>query len=306
MSIKARDVRRTFGEHVAIDHADVDVAPGRITGLIGPNGCGKTTLLLVLAGLLAPDSGTVEVAGSDPAADGPRARARIGWMPDHVGTWETLTSWEIVAAFGRVYGLPRDVAGERATELLAEVGLSDFAGSRVRVLSRGQKQRLSLARALVHDPAVLLLDEPASGLDPDSRVALRGILRRRADAGAAIIVSSHILPELEEMVDDVIMMRDGRTLAPSSGDGTPMWRLEVAGGGDADLRRWAEAEDPALGIAVGAASPDDGPRLAWAEFAAGPEAASAALARALAAGVVVASFGRRTLESRYLEWGANE
>ena len=195
MSIIARDVRRTFGDHVAVAHADVDVAPGRITGLIGPNGSGKTTLLLVLAGLLAPDAGSVEVAGADPSVDGLRARARIGWMPDHVGTWETLTSHEIVASFGRLYGLSRGDADARATELLAEVGLSEFAGQRVRVLSRGQKQRLSLARALVHDPAVLLLDEPASGLDPDSRVALRRILRRRADAGAAIIVSSHILPE---------------------------------------------------------------------------------------------------------------
>lgn len=295
MSIIARDVRRTFGGHVAIEHADVDVAPGRITGLIGPNGSGKTTLLLVLAGLLAPDSGSVSVAGADPAADGPGARARIGWMPDHVGTWETLTSHEIVASFGRLYGLSRGDADARATELLAEVGLSEFAGSRVRVLSRGQKQRLSLARALVHDPAVLLLDEPASGLDPDSRVALRGILRRRADAGAAVIVSSHILPELEEMVDDVIMMRDGRTQPATAGERAPMWRLAVADGAAAALRRWAESEAPALGVVLGGA---------WADFSAQPAAASAALARALAAGVVVASFGRRTLESRYLEWGA--
>ena len=112
MSIMARDVRRTFCGHVAIEHADVDVAPGRIAGLIGPNGCGKTTLLLVLAGLLAPDSGSVAVAGADPASDGPGARAGIGWMPDHVGTWETLTAHEIVASFGRLYGLSRAVADE--------------------------------------------------------------------------------------------------------------------------------------------------------------------------------------------------
>lgn len=303
MSIIARDVRRTFGDHVAVDHADVDVAPGRITGLIGPNGSGKTTLLLVLAGLLAPDAGSVEVAGADPSVDGPGARARIGWMPDQVGTWETLTSHEIVASFGRLYGLSRGDADARATELLAEVGLSEFAGARVRVLSRGQKQRLSLARALVHDPAVLLLDEPASGLDPDSRVALRRILRRRADAGAAIIVSSHILPELEEMVDDVIMMRDGRTVPADSDARAPRWRLAVAGRGEA-LRGWADTEDPALDIVLGGSAPGDGPGMEWADFSAEPREASAALARALAAGVVVASFGRRTLESRYLEWGA--
>ena len=305
MSIRARDVRREFDGKVAIEHADVDVAPGVITGLIGPNGSGKTTLLLVLAGLLAPDSGSVDVDGADPATDGPAARARIGWMPDHVGTWETMTAHEIVAAFGRIYGLDRATANSRATDLLAEVGLSEFAGSRVRVLSRGQKQRLSLARALVHDPAVLLLDEPASGLDPDSRVALRHILRRRAEAGAAIIVSSHILPELEEMVDDVIMMRDGRTLPPASAGRTPIWRVTVDGDGAA-LRRWAESEGAALGATVSGAGDGDGSgqTVTWADFAAKPEAASAVLGRALAAGVVVASFGRRTLESRYLEWRA--
>lgn len=293
MTITARDVRRTFGNHVAIEHADVDVAPGTITGLIGPNGSGKTTLLLVLAGLLAPDSGSVSIAGADPATDGAAARARVGWMPDHVGTWESLTAHEIVASFGRLYGLDAGAADARATGLLGEVGLAEFAGARVRVLSRGQKQRLSLARALVHDPPVLLLDEPASGMDPDSRVALRAILRRRAEAGAAVVVSSHILPELEEMVDDVIMMRDGRTMAPGPAHREPAWRL-MAGDADA-LHAWAAAEDPSLGIV---AVPGG------VEFPGDERRASDVLARALAAGVVVTAFGRRSLESRYLEWGA--
>ncbi len=290
---------------MAVEHADVDVAPGSVTGLIGPNGSGKTTLLLTLAGLLAPDSGSVSVAGADPVSDGPGARARIGWMPDQVGAWETLTAREIVASFGRLYGMARPEAESKAEELLREVDLAEFSDRRVRVLSRGQKQRLSLARALVHDPEVLLLDEPASGLDPDSRMALRGILRRRAVAGAAIVVSSHILPELEEMVDDVIMMRAGRTLPATSTSGAPVWRLDVDGGPEtpaaATLRRWAASEDPGRGIVLGAT--DAG---TWAEFRAEPPEASALLGRAAAGGVIVASFGRRTLEARYLEWRAEQ
>lgn len=294
MSIRARGLRRTFGSRVAVDDADVDVAPGSITGLIGPNGSGKTTLLLMLAGLLAPDSGEISIDGIDPVADGPAARARIGWMPDYGGAWETLTAQEIVTTFGGLYGLDRDTAADRASDLLDEVGLAGFAHRRVRVLSRGQKQRLSLARSLVHEPRVLLLDEPASGLDPDSRVAVRGILRRRADDGAAILLSSHVLPELEEFVDDVIMMRDGGTVSASPSEST-VWKVTSFDG--AALHAWARANGLLSGTGTSGAAD-----LAWAEFSAEEEQASGILADALAAGVTVRSFGRRTVESRYLAW----
>jgi ABC-2 type transport system ATP-binding protein len=210
--IAVRGVHRAFGAVHALDGIDLEARPGAVTALVGPNGSGKTTLLLVLAGLLVPDAGTVTVGGHDPVTDGPAARAVTGWMPDTFGTWDSLTVREVLQTFAAAYRIPTAAAGARVDELLATVHLSEYAGRPASVLSRGQKQRLGLARALVHDPQVLLLDEPASGLDPRSRVDLRILLRTLADRGKTVLVSSHILSELEEMSDDVVFVSRGRTV----------------------------------------------------------------------------------------------
>jgi ABC-type multidrug transport system ATPase subunit len=211
--IVARGVRRTFGGVVAVDHMDLDVPAGQVTALIGPNGAGKTTVLLVLATLLVPDAGDVRVAGHDPVQDPIGVRAVCGWMPDTFGTWESLTAREVLATVADAFRLPRAAARERVGELLRLVHLDDLADRPTQVLSRGQKQRLGLARALVHDPQVLLLDEPASGLDPRSRIELRGIVRELAAAGKAVLVSSHVLAELDEMADRAVFVAGGRTVA---------------------------------------------------------------------------------------------
>ncbi|UJP40176.1 ABC transporter ATP-binding protein [Cellulomonas palmilytica] len=219
--IVVRDVHRAFGSVQALDGVTFSARSGAVTALVGPNGSGKTTLLLVLAGLLVPDAGEVRVGGHDPVTDGPAARAATGWMPDAFGTWDSLTAREVLHTFAAAYRIDAATARTRAAELLATVHLSEYADRPASVLSRGQKQRLGLARALVHDPQVLLLDEPASGLDPRSRVDLRVLLRRLADEGRTVIVSSHILSELEEMSDDVVFVSRGRTVTSDElGTGT--------------------------------------------------------------------------------------
>lgn len=227
MTISVQGVRRSFGAVRAVDRVDLEARPGRVTALIGPNGAGKTTLLLMLAGLLVPDEGTVRIAGFDPVAESRSARERIGWMPDEFGTWDSLTAREVLETFGAAYGMPATMARARAEELLETVHLTELAKQPAAVLSRGQKQRLGLARALVHDPEVLLLDEPAAGLDPRSRVDLRVLLRSLAAQGKTVLVSSHVLTELDELADDAAFISRGRSVTP-----------EQLARFDTDGRRW--------------------------------------------------------------------
>ncbi|GIJ45023.1 multidrug ABC transporter ATP-binding protein [Virgisporangium aliadipatigenens] len=201
---------RAFGPTQALRGLDLTVPYGQVTGLVGANGAGKTTLLLILATLLAPDAGHVRVAGIDPATDPLGVRARMGWMPDVFGLYDQLTVREYLDFTARAYRLTPKVAQQRIDETLVAGRLEDLAGQPVHTLSRGQKQRLALGRALLHGPRVLLLDEPAAGLDPRSRVDLRDTLRALAESGVAVVVSSHILGELEEIADRVAFISGGR------------------------------------------------------------------------------------------------
>ena len=223
--IEVAGVRRAFGTVLAVEHIDLLARPGEVTALVGPNGAGKTTLLLMLATLLAPDAGSIRIGGLDPVADPRDVRAIMGWMPDGFGTWDALTVREVLETVAAAYRMAPSAARTRAAELLDLVHLGDLADRPARVLSRGQKQRLGLARALVHSPSILLLDEPASGLDPRSRIELRDILRSLAASGATLLVSSHILTELQEIADRAVIVARGRSVAvqdlsADSGSGT--------------------------------------------------------------------------------------
>lgn len=222
-------VARSFGAVHAVTDARFTAHPGRITGLVGPNGAGKTTLMLMLASLLQPDRGTISVGGVSPAADPAAARTQVGWMPDGLGAWPALTVRETLVFTGRLCDLDKAAASTRADELIRTVRLEELAQRPARVLSRGQKQRLGLARALVHRPSVLILDEPASGLDPQARIDLRELLRGFAAAGGTVLISSHVLSELDELVDDAVFMRAGAIVdAPADSDqGINVWRIRT-------------------------------------------------------------------------------
>jgi ABC-2 type transport system ATP-binding protein len=234
--IWVRGARRTFGAFAAVDRVDLEAPPGAVTALVGPSGAGKTTLLLMLATLLGPDSGDLRVAGYDPVRAPGQVRARMGWMPDSFGAFETLTAREVLEFVAAAYRFSRLDRAARAAELLERVGLREYADRPVSVLSLAQKQRLGLARAIVHRPGVVLLDDPAGSLDAANRRELARLLRDLAAEGAAILLTARAPAEVAGMADRVVLMAAGRTLSaqaeappttPLSGPGRA-WRIRAA------------------------------------------------------------------------------
>ncbi|WP_448656621.1 ABC transporter ATP-binding protein [Microbacterium lacticum] len=299
--IVATGVRRSFGDVHAVRNVSLEARAGAVTGLVGPNGSGKTTLLLMLASLLAPDAGTLRIGGIDPVSDPAGVRRIMGWMPDALGAWSSLTARETLVMTGRLYDIAPDDAARGAARLLAEVGLNELADTPARVFSRGQKQRLGLARALVHDPQVLLLDEPASGLDPQARVDLRVQLRRLAAEGRTILISSHILSELEEVVDDAVFLVDGSTVSSDrvaqAATRVRTWRIRLA---DREATAAVLPVAQVLGLDAALVPIDRRDLLVGFDSDA---SAAAALAALVGAGLPVAEFAAATglLEHTFLD-----
>jgi ABC-2 type transport system ATP-binding protein len=204
---------KRFGRSTAVAGVQLDVEEGEIFGLVGPNGAGKTTTLKMLATLLPPTAGDAEIGGHSVRHNPDGVRGVIGYMPDTFGVYDDMRVWEYLDFFGRCYGMTAARRRQMIGDLLELVDLADKKSDYVQDLSRGMQQRLCLAHALVHDPAVLLLDEPASGLDPRARVELRELLRELRALGKTILISSHILPELEELCTSVAIIDHGRVLA---------------------------------------------------------------------------------------------
>jgi len=213
IAVETRGLTRKFGRVVAVDDLNLQVPAGALFGLIGPNGAGKTTTLRMLTGLLEPTRGEIVIGGQVANHDWRLLRRQIGYMPDFFGVYEDMLVWEYLDFFARCYGLPGDRRERVVGELLELVDLAGKRDAYVETLSRGMRQRLCLAHALVHDPQVLLLDEPASGLDPRARVEMRELLRELGAMGKTVIVSSHILSELAELCDAVGIIEHGRLVA---------------------------------------------------------------------------------------------
>jgi len=211
--VRATGLVKRYDRTVAVAGLDLDVAEGEIFGLVGPNGAGKTTTLRILATLLVPDSGDAEIAGASVRRNPNDVRRVLGFMPDSFGVYDDMKVWEYLDFFARCYGINAERRRRMIGDLLELVDLDSKRDVYVAGLSRGMQQRLCLAHALVHDPAVLLLDEPASGLDPRARVELRELLRELRSLGKTILVSSHILPELEELCTSVAIIDRGQVLA---------------------------------------------------------------------------------------------
>lgn len=213
LAIETRGLTRLYGKLAAVQDLNLSVPQGSLFGLIGPNGAGKTTTLRMLAGLLQPSSGEIIINGKPINQNLYELRTQIGYMPDFFGVYEDLVVWEYLDFFARCYNLPSNRRKQVIDELLELVDLSEKREAYVHTLSRGMRQRLCLAHALVHDPQVLLLDEPASGLDPRARVEMRELLRELGAMGKTVVLSSHILSELAELCDSIGIIERGQLVA---------------------------------------------------------------------------------------------
>jgi ABC-2 type transport system ATP-binding protein len=211
--IAVENLTKVYGKRIALDHVSFAVPAGEIFGFVGPNGAGKTTTLRILAALLEPTTGSAFIDGADVTREPDRVHSRLGYMPDFFGVYDQLTVAEYLDFYASCYRQPRQRRKVVVDNLLELVDLADRRDQLVDTLSRGLKQRVCLARALVHDPAVLLLDEPASGLDPRARVEMREILKELQTMGKTIVISSHILPELTELCTMIGIIDRGRMRA---------------------------------------------------------------------------------------------
>lgn len=204
------ELNKKYGKFTALDSLSMNITENSIFGFVGPNGAGKTTTMKIMAGLLKADSGSIFVNGEDILKNPKSIREKIGYMPDFFGVYDDLKVSEYMDFYAGMYYIPYADRPELIDNLLEIVDLSNKKDSYVDGLSRGMKQRLCLARSLIHDPDLLILDEPASGLDPRARVEMKEILKRLREMGKTIIISSHILPELAEMCSEVGIIDQGK------------------------------------------------------------------------------------------------
>jgi lipooligosaccharide transport system ATP-binding protein len=221
--VEARKLVKRFGDFTAVDGIDVEVQPGEAFGFLGPNGAGKTSAMRMIGAVSPPTDGYLRVLGLDPVVDGPQIRARLGVVPQENALDDQLTVRDNLAIYGRYFDLPRSVIRERIDELLDFVQLKERADSKVDPLSGGMKRRLVIARALINDPTMVLLDEPTTGLDPQARHALWERLYGLKQRGVTLILTTHYMDEAEQLCDRLVVMDQGRIVA----EGAPRALIEA-------------------------------------------------------------------------------
>ncbi|MBQ1930773.1 MAG: ABC transporter ATP-binding protein [Lachnospiraceae bacterium] len=214
--LEIKNLVKSYGQVQALRSLNLDIAQGELFGFVGPNGAGKTTTIKILAGLLCPDSGTVYIDGQQMTCGAAELKDKIGYVPDYFGVYDNVRVFEYLEFYAAAYGITGLLARRRYMELLDMVGLNGREESYVDSLSRGMKQRLGVARALVHDPRLLILDEPASGLDPRTRQEFIAMLKNINQSGKTILISSHILSELGEMCTDIGIIEHGQMVLRGS------------------------------------------------------------------------------------------
>ena len=231
-AVETRELTKKYGSLVALDRLTLTVACGQILGFVGPNGAGKTTTIKILVGLARPTGGSARVAGADCVTQARKLKRVVGYMPDTFGSYDNMRVGEYLDFFGAAFGIPRRLRVTRIGEVLEMAGAASFRDLYVEALSHGMKQRIGIARTLLHDPEVLILDEPANGLDPQARIEMRQLLLGLAERGKTLLVTSHILPELARICHQVAIITRGRlrafgTLEEISRQISPMRPMEV-------------------------------------------------------------------------------
>lgn len=306
--IELLQIRKEYDNVLAVDDLSLAVEQGEIFGLIGPNGAGKTTTIRMAAGLLSPTLGRALIAGIDVVREPERAQQHIGYLGDFFALYEDLKVWEYLDYFAHAYKLPEAEIPSRITEVIAQVNLEVKRDAMISGLSRGMKQRLGIARAIIHRPRVMLLDEPASGLDPKARLELRNLLLSLRDQGATILISSHILTELEGFCTSIGIMEKGRLVRSGSIEAVTaaastmrLVRLGWAGDSMAIAQQRLQS-DPRVSE-VNLATNSGTFRFAGAE-----EELASVLAALVSAGVLISSFAevKQTVEDLYMKLSTHE
>lgn len=301
--VSVRDLRRTFASVEAVRGISFDILPGQVVGFIGANGAGKTTTMRMMATLDLPTAGTITVAGHDVVSDPGAARRRIGWMPDAYGTYDHTTVFEYLDFFARSYGYRGDDRAARVDDVMAFADLHPIADRMMNQLSKGMGQRLCLGRTLLHDPEVLILDEPAAGLDPKARVEFKNLVRLLAAEKKTIFISSHILSELGEMCDTLLFIDAGRIVHHGSADSLLQDTATVAlidirvHGDPATIANWV-ALNPDVTLVE---TKREGARVAFERS--DPEAIAAQLRKMISDGVPITDFHRenKRLEDAFVD-----